>query len=163
MEMFRPDIAGDFLCTDLDNVFLGPLQDILAVDKYTTQSGESNALAFYPKAVRDMVWAEWIKDPEGHMYRFHPSRSVVRNSFGDGGYVKSLIHAEQHWEELLPGQVVNIATTMVSVKTPPNSPWTPRRRWPLKPIDLPKDMRVLLCARPHRPWLLPVLRPYNLY
>ena len=31
MALFDPAIEGDIFCTDLDNVFLGPLDDILGV------------------------------------------------------------------------------------------------------------------------------------
>lgn len=155
MALFRPEIRGGFLCTDLDNVFLGPLDDILAVDKYTTQIGESNALAYYPEEVRAAVWAEWVKDPEGHMRKWHPETTPNKGQFGDGGFVKSLMSAEQHWEELLPGQVLNL----VKLRTPrhPHTTWA-MPTWPLKIRDVPKDTRVLLCYRPWRPWTLPAFQ-----
>ena len=154
MELFRPDIRGDFLCTDLDNVFLGPLDDILAVDKYTNQRGDSNALAYYPQDVCDLVWKEWIKDPARHMHDWDPRNTPFIQQFGDGGYIKSLLTAEQHWEELLPGQVVNIAFTGKG-RSHPNDVWT-RRQIARRLVDLPQGLRVLLCARPTRPWRMPM-------
>lgn len=156
LEAFRPDIGGDFLLTDLDNVFLGPLDDVLSVDKYTTQVGESNALAYYPQDVCELIWKDWISDTARHMDFWHPSRTPVRQQFGDGGYIKSLVTAQQHWEELLPGQVVNIAFTGKG-RTHPNDMWT-RRRIASRLVDLPKGIRVLLCARPTRPWHMPMFR-----
>lgn len=156
MELFRPDIRGDFLCTDLDNVFLGPLTDVLSVDKYTTQRGESNALAYYPEAMRAAIWEAWVRDPAEHMRRFHPLTAVNPRSFGDAGFIASLTHAEQYWEDLLPGQLVNLSELGATRK----SPGPP---WPFRPKDIPPDTRVLLCWRPHRPWLLPALRRLHLY
>lgn len=151
MELFRPDIRGDFFCTDLDNVFLGPLDDVLSVDKYTNQRGQSNALAYYPEDMRAAVWDEWMRGTAGHMHRFDPRYSVNPQSFGDGGFIASLVHADQHWEDLFPGQVLNIAELRI------NAPW------PFRPLDVPECTRVLLCHRPHRPWLIPSLRRLRLY
>lgn len=157
MELFRPDIEGDFLATDLDNVFLGSLGDILSVSRYTTQLGESNALAYYLQDVRAIIWQEWIRDPAKWMHDFDPRYAKVRNSFGDGGFIKSLMTAEQHWEELLPNQVMNLS----ALGADGAGRMSPLLRWPFTAKDLPKEARVLLCWRPHRPWLLPALR--NLY
>ncbi len=88
------------------------------------------------------------------MHYWHPRSTPVVNQFGDGGFIKSLMTAEQHWEELLPGQVVNIARTGKG-RTHPNDVWT-RRQIARRLVDLPKDIRVLLCARPTRPWRMPM-------
>lgn len=156
MEVFRPDIQGDFLLTDLDNVFLGPLSDILTVRDYTTQRGESNALAYYPEAMRAAIWEEWVRDSVGHMFRFDPVRSVNKRSFGDAGFIASMVHAKQHWEDLFPGQLVNLSE-LGATRVSPGPPW------PFRPKDIPPDTRVLLCWRPHRPWLLPSIRRLHLY
>lgn len=155
MEAFRPDICGDFLLTDLDNIFVGPLDDILGVGNYTTQLGESNALAYYPAEVCDVIWRQWIQDPEGHMQKWRPETTPNPGQFGDGGFIKSLLTAEQHWEELLPGQVLNLS----KLRKPrhPNTTWA-NPTWPLKVKDVPEDTRVLLCYRPWRPWTLPAFR-----
>ena len=161
MELFRQDIPGDFLATDLDNVLLGPLDDILSVTEYTTQKGQSNALAFYPAATRAAIWKEWIRDPEGHMYRFDQCRSELKHRFGDGGYIASIVTSEQCWEELFPGQVLNISLYAPVLKLA-SAPWR-RSMWPLRIKDIPKETRVFLCYRPWRPWLLPVFKLLNLY
>lgn len=155
MEAFRPDIKGGFLLTDLDNVFLGALNDILSVTEYTTQRGESNALAYYPEDVRAIVWGEWIRDPERHMREFDQRYAKVKHQFGDGGFIKSIImHADHHWEDLLPNQVLNLSALGADAA----GRRSPLLRWPFTVRDLPKEARVLLCWRPHRPWLLPMFR-----
>jgi hypothetical protein len=161
MELFRPDIEGDLLCTDLDNVFLGPLSDILSVTAYTTQRGQSNALAFYPAATRAKIWAEWIRDPAGHMHRFARENAEVKHRFGDGGFIASVVTAEQCWEELFPGQVFNIALLAPQLKMA-SAPWR-RSLWPLRVADIPQETRVFLCYQPWRPWTLPVFKLMGLY
>ena len=161
MELFRPDIAGDFLCTDLDNVFLGPLDDILSVTEYTTQRGQSNALAYYTEAVRAQIWAEWIKDPQGHMYRFDQCRSELKHRFGDGGYIASVVESKQCWEDLFPDQVLNISLYAPVLKLA-SAPWR-RSLWPMRIKVIPAETRVFLCYRPWRPWLLPVFKLLKLY
>lgn len=153
LELFRPDIKGDFLTTDLDNVFLGPLDDILNVDSYTTQTGESNALAYLTESVRAHVWERWMRDPARHMHRFDPRNAEIKNCFGDGGFIASQVQALQHWETLLPRQVMNIATVRQKPANANQSPW-----WPLRPMSIPKGTRVLLCYRPWRPWLMPMFK-----
>lgn len=157
LELMRPDIPGDFLFTDLDNVILGPLDDMLAVEEYTTQVGECNAWAYYTEEAREEIWLNWRGHECGIMHDFDPRYCTEKNSFGDGGFIKSLIYARRHWEEMFPGQVTNLA----SLKSPMrlNGPWT--TNWPLRVKDIPKDTRVLLCWRPWRPWVLPAFR--NLY
>lgn len=150
LEMFRPDIGSNFLYTDLDNVILGPLDDIFSVDKYTTQVGECNALAYITRDVRRHVWDWFIDDPAGWMHKFDPKHCEVKGSFGDGGFIKSVIQAEQHWEDLFPGQLANIAQLRLNT-------------WPLRLHDIPKSTRVLLCWRPHRPWLLPQVKRLGFY
>lgn len=162
MALFDPEIKGDILCTDLDNVILGPLDDILSVTEYTTQRGQSNALAYYPEAVRAAIWAEWIKDPAGHMERFEQHKSAVRHRFGDGGYIATFFTAKQCWEELFPGQVMNIVEKLEGHRAPTTGPWR-AREWPLRIKDIPKDTRVFLCYQPWRPWLLPVFKLMKLY
>lgn len=158
LEVFRPDVRGDFLLTDLDNVFLGPLDDVLSIGTYTTQLGESNALAFMTEGVRDQVWREFIRDPAYHMNFWHPLKTPVRNQFGDGGFIKSLATANTHWEEELPGQVINISQ-LGGRSGEPHLPFMPL----LRSAFMPPDARVLLCWRPHRPWNVPAFRRFGMY
>jgi hypothetical protein len=158
MSAFDPAIRGDFLLTDLDNIFVGSLDDIVRVDTYTTQQGESNALAFYPEDVRAAIWKEWIRDPQAHMDYWHPHKTPVKHQFGDGGFIKSLMTAQTHWEDLLPGQVTNL--NVIGGRTgEPHMPFMPLCR----SLQLPPNARVLLCWRPHRPWRVPMLRRFGMY
>ena len=161
MALFDPAIEGDIFCTDLDNVFLGPLDDILSVTEYTTQRGQSNALAFYPAAVRAKIWEEWMRDPAGHMHRFAPENAEVKHRFGDGGFIASVVTSEQCWEDLFPGQVMNIVLLKDSTRTK-IGPWR-ANEWPLRAKNIPADTRVFLCYQPWRPWLLPVFKLMRLY
>ncbi|HEV2551794.1 MAG TPA: hypothetical protein VGU20_31075 [Stellaceae bacterium] len=158
MEMCRPDIRGDFLLSDLDNVFVGSLDDILSIGMYTTQKGESNALAYMTEEVRARIWEEWMKNPEGHMHFWHPRNTPVKTQFGDGGFIKSLMSADSHWEDALPNQVINIAWLGLTRSG--------RQPWPLRldrSMILPPEARVLLCWRPWRPWKVPLLRRFGMY
>lgn len=157
MEVFRPELRGDFLLTDLDNLFVGPLDDVLNTGTYTTQKGESNALAYMTEDVRAAVWEEWIKDPEGHMHYWHPNNTPIKHQFGDAGYIHSLLCATKHWEEALPGQVVNIASMGIAKSGMPI--WSRLMHTAL----LPPNTRVLLCWRPWRPWNVPMLRRFGMY
>lgn len=157
MEIFRPDIRGDFLLTDLDNIFVGPLDDILGVKDYTTQLGESNALAYMTEDMRAAVWDEWIRDPQAHMNYWHPVTTPIKGQFGDAGFIKAQLHAKQHWEEMFPNQVINIALLNARKHSPP---------MPLSMLrsqQLPPNARVILCWRPWRPWRVPMLRRFGMY
>lgn len=158
MNAFSPDLRGDFLLTDLDNIFIGPLDDILDIGTYTTQKGESNALAYMTEDVRAAVWEEWIRDPVAHMDYWHPLKTPVKNQFGDGGFIKSRMSAIKHWEDDLPGQVMNIHQLGM---TRHQNKFMPLPL--LRSAILPPEARVLLCWRPHRPWRVPALRRFGMY
>lgn len=158
MNIFHPDVRGDFLLTDLDNIFVGPLDDVLSVSKYTTQLGESNALAHMTEDMRSVVWDEWIRDPVYHMNYWNPRNTPVKHQFGDAGFIKSQLHAKQHWEDLFPDQVINISQ-IGGRSREPHMPFMPL----LHSLMLPPEARVLLCWRPHRPWNVPAFRRFGMY
>lgn len=155
---FDPAIRGDFLLTDLDNVFVGPLDDILNIGTYANQRGDSNALAFMPEDVRAAVWKEWIRDPEFHMSYWHQRTTPIKGQFGDGGFIKSIAPAETHWEDVLPSQVMNIHQLGMTKQQGQFLPLSL-----LRATQMPKETRVLLCWRPHRPWNVPMLRRLGMY
>lgn len=148
LELFRPGL-GDFLFTDLDNVILGPLDDILAVRRFTTQQGHWTALMRVTEDAAEAVWDEWMFRPEEHIYSFEKSRVPLLNgigNYGDAGFIASCVTG-QHWETVLPGQAVNIVQMRYATPLGP--------RWHRDP---PENTRVMLCGQPHRPWLLPMFR-----
>ena len=161
LEMFRPEIGGDFLYTDLDNVLLGPLDDILSVEKYTTQGGQSNALTYYPADICANIWEHWSRDPEQRMAQFARGTKEDPNAYGDGGYIKSITPFQQSWEVLFPGQVTNIVEFAPAIRMA-SAPWH-FNSWPMRLKDIPKTTRVFLCYRPWRPWVLPVFKLMGLY
>lgn len=148
LELFRPDLKGDFLFTDLDNVILGPIDDILAVEEPMFNRGGPNGaiqsgLMRLPEYARPVVWERFLQDPEGNMQRDYTDRG---GSFGDAGFI-SLHIGGRIWEDVLPSQVVNLAT--LKRRTYLGAWW----------FRVPeKDVRVLLCHRPHRPWTLPMFK-----
>jgi hypothetical protein len=122
LEVFRPDLHGDLLFTDLDNVILGDLTNILTVrDHYVCQRRGWTALMYIPERLRAAVWEEWIRDPAGHMetWQFNDGVRDGWGDYGDAGFISAqLDHTSAfgteggdalYWEDLLPGQVVNIA------------------------------------------------------
>ena len=150
LELFRPDLTGDILYTDLDNTIVGPIDDILAVNRLTAQIDFWTALLYLPESCRATVWKHFTKDP--HKYMHYYERGNCRGIYGDAGYMGSLLekHAS-HWETV-PGekQVVNIAK-MMSHRWPKGHGWGK-----IAPHAIPKNMRILLSGQPFRPWTLPL-------
>lgn len=145
MEMFRPDIKGDFIYTDLDNVILGPLDDILAADTVVFNTGVRDtawtALMALPEHVRWKVWDQFSRAPQTLMDWYDPNRAGP--PFGDAGVVSACLHEyDERWEDMLPGQVRNISTMMTPLGFR---------------VPAPKP-RIVLCHRPHRPWTLPLFK-----
>lgn len=145
MELFRPDILGHFLYTDLDNVILGPLDDILAVKDACLNSGVRGtawtALMSMPWEARGAIWATFMRAPRTLMQFYDlPEASPP---FGDAAIISmQLGETAQRWEDRLPGQVVNISTMA--------TPFGFR-------VPMPKP-RIVLTHRPWRPWTLPIFR-----
>lgn len=144
IELLRPDLGGDFLATDLDNVFCGPMDDLWTHD-YTTQRGDWNALMFIPRGGFAKIYEEFKHAPGEHMALNGPT-GINGQAFGDAGFMASRVQG-QHWEDVVPGQVVNIVEMIRKTAFGP--------RW----NRVPKNARVVLCAGPdRRPWQLPMFR-----
>lgn len=114
MEIFRPDIAGDLLYMDLDTLLIGPLDDIVNVNRLTIlrdfyrdgvykgrPEGLQSSLMLLPEADRSEVWADFARNPE-----------VAMNSFtrlGDQGFLeRHFLERAARWQDVLPGQVVSL-------------------------------------------------------
>jgi hypothetical protein len=156
LEMYRPDIKGDFLYTDIDNVIVGKIDELLAVGRLTAQIDFWNALTFSPEDTRAAVWNHFSRAPEKYMETFKRENSP--SVYGDSGYLKWRLDAKaQHWEAVLPHRVMNIVEL--------------RRAWPFGPglrltgeatsgeqFRLERASRfakIILMGQPYRPWLLP--------
>ncbi len=143
LEMFREDIGGDFLYTDLDNLPLGPLDDFFP-GKFITQRGGWNALTYIPKGGFPELFEEFKHAPGEHMAQHLPN-GISGKPFGDAGFVSTRIQGEC-WEDLIPGQVVNISE--IHIRAP----------WPFKRTrnPIPEDARMILCSAMYgRPWDIP--------
>jgi hypothetical protein len=150
LELFRPDIPGDFLFTDLDNVILGPLDDILKQDSFTLQHGGWTALMTVPAGVRARVWNEFTFNPVVYMSRFR-KEAVPRlrgiGNYGDAGFISWCMKTWREWEKDLPGQAVNLAA--LKQRTYLGAVWFNRP---------PIEARIVLCGQPYRPWTLPMFK-----
>ena len=106
MEMFRPDLTGDFLYMDLDTVVRGPIDDFLSVGRLTLlrdfyrERGLGSGLMFLPEADRAEIWQAWIASPERWMAE-HPVD-------GDQAFLERywLARADR-WQDVLPGCVAS--------------------------------------------------------
>ncbi|MGH8338151.1 MAG: hypothetical protein ACRETL_15305, partial [Gammaproteobacteria bacterium] len=74
MELFRPDVRGDFLFMDLDTVIVGPLDNFARIDKLTIlrdfyrdgkrlKEGLQSSLMFLPESQRHAPWADFTVNP----------------------------------------------------------------------------------------------------
>lgn len=144
LELFRADLGG-FLFSDIDNVIAGPI-DGLFTGRYTTQRLGWNALMYVPKGVSVGAYEVFRERPEYFMELF--DRPCEGRPHGDAAFVVEYMgRTGKHWEDVAPGQVVNIVEM---IRPTPLGP-----RW--KPV--PPDARVVLCATPQRrPWNLPMFR-----
>jgi hypothetical protein len=147
LELFRPDLdLGDFIFTDLDNIVVGRLDDILKTDDFMLQWGGWTALMCLPQKMRHEVWRPFIADPEKHMKTFaRENRPVVNGigNYGDAGFISSqaLRNGTRYWEIAYPDQVVNIAYF--------KAPWPFRVR---VSEQLMGETRIIMAGQPNRPW-----------
>lgn len=144
IELFDPSLGlGPFLFTDLDNVIVGPLDDILnAPTEYTCQRGGWTALMHIPEAGTGNLWDCFREDADFYMWKY---ANVSRLAYGDAGFINHYLPDAVHWEDVLAGQVVNVVEVL--------TPLGPRLH------KLPASARVLLCGgEKRRPWKLPGYR-----
>lgn len=116
MELFDPELKGDFLFVDLDTVFVGDLEDVLTVGKLTVigdfyrehlgaTSAVQSGLMWLPWEDRAEVWEYFMRDPEWNM------KSCLRRDGTDAGDQMLLEHLwlkkAARWQVELPGQVIS--------------------------------------------------------
>ncbi len=106
MELFRPDLEGDFLYFDLDTIVLGDIPDFAGLTRLTVLSDfhvpdrVASGVMFIPQVDRAFVWNAWMKDATGHMRR--------QGGRGDQGFLQDLWGgAPERFQDRLPGQIVS--------------------------------------------------------
>lgn len=139
IELFRPDLCGNYLYTDLDNVILGPI-DFAFEPTFTADIGFS-FFRMTPDVDRAAVLAEFCVDPEGHMDQWDP-RKRNDGKFGDAAFFR-------HTCGLAPA---SWGTAVRNIADLQQYPWheqlDPRRGRP--------ELSVILCGgRRRRPWTHP--------
>lgn len=162
MEMFRPDIEGDFFYTDLDNLIVGPMDDLFPSGKFVLngEPGIWNTGAMHvPKHVRAAIWEDFSSDPERHM-RESTERTVEGHN-GDEVFLIPHTHGKAlKWHDVAPGQVSwgnpilqrNAPGLHSLFRTPSVPEWNPTTE------------RVLVCSgRENRPWKHEVFRRFGMY
>lgn len=110
MELYRPDLAGDFLYLDLDTVVQGPIADFLWTGRLTLlqdfyrEWGLGSGLMFLPEADRAEIWAAWIAEPRRWMEQYQID--------GDQAFLERfwLMRADR-WQAVLPGRVASYKAT----------------------------------------------------
>jgi hypothetical protein len=159
LELFRPDLAylGDFIFTDLDNVIIGRMDELLTAEDFMLQWGGWTALMCVPEKMRHEVWDDFIKDPERNIEEFaRENQPVLKNlgNYGDAGFISSrkLTHGTRYWEIAYPNKVVNIAYF--------RAPWPFRIQHSEKVLG---DARIIMCGQPLRPWKLHDLKIKEAY
>ena len=104
MEMFRPDIKGNFLYADLDTTFLKqPLHflnlEISCVlsDFYFPNTSIGSGLMFLTEETRRMIWDKWIKAP---IY-------WIEKNHGDQDFLTPWLWPADRFQEKFPYDVVS--------------------------------------------------------
>lgn len=112
MELFDPELPGDFLFMDLDTVIVGPLDDIERTTKLALlrdfyrdgrrlKEGLGGGLIYFPAdyAVRKPVWDFWTENPLLAM-RLYPR--------GDQHlFERFYLNTAARWQDVVPRQVVS--------------------------------------------------------
>jgi hypothetical protein len=110
MALFDPALPGDFLFMDLDTVIVGPLDDILAVNKLTLlrdfyrdgkklKEGLGGGLIYLPDEVRVPVWNFWITNPALNSRLYSRGDQFLLERFW--------LNTAARWQDEVPGQVVS--------------------------------------------------------
>lgn len=110
LELFDPELPGDFLFVDLDTVIVGDLEDIEGVSKLTLlrdfyrdgkrlKEGLGGGLCYLPDAARRPVWDDFTANPLLSM-RLYPRGDQFL-------FEKHYLNTAARWQDVLPGQVVS--------------------------------------------------------
>lgn len=132
MELFRPDLAGDFLYLDLDMSIVGPLDhfreiNVLSImrDVYRP-GGLQSALMFLPECLRGEAWEAWSRYPKAWMQRYRRG--------GDQAFLERIwLRRAIRMQDLVPGEIVSYKADVDGK-------------------GLPKSARVICFHGKPRPW-----------
>ncbi len=149
MEMFRPDIPGDFLYTDLDNVLLGPIDDFFP-GKFTVNGEYGSGLMYVPDAVRGLAWDAFMQSPRRYIDYHAVARKNTQGveQIGDDAFLGSTLgHLRHRWQDVAPGKIVLVSE---AVRIPGTR--------------FPPDARICICwGERQRPWTLWKFKHLRLY
>lgn len=110
IELFDPELPGDFLFMDLDTVLVGALDDILSTKKLTMlrdfyrdgkklKEGLGGGLCYLPEKGRQPVWDDFNSNPQLSM-RLYPRGDQFL-------FEHHYLNTAQRWQDVVPGQVVS--------------------------------------------------------
>ncbi|RWI47927.1 MAG: hypothetical protein EOR16_33980 [Mesorhizobium sp.] len=103
MELFRPELAHDWLYFDLDTSIVGSLADMAAVEgpviiRDWGQWRFGSGIMAIPQAIKAAVWEAFTAAPADHMRRFADG--------GDQEFLESCVGVDWRlWQDICPGQV----------------------------------------------------------
>jgi hypothetical protein len=106
LNLFSPEITGDFLYLDLDTIITGDLSDLASLNRLAIMrdvyrpTGLQSSCMFLPEVDRAPVWQSFMVDPIARMKAFAYG--------GDQAFLESLwIKRISRIQDLLPGQLVS--------------------------------------------------------
>jgi hypothetical protein len=87
MEIFRPEIRGDWLYMDMDTMVIGDIEPLKAVRKlallgdYYADKLETGVM-YLPEWARRVIWRRWINSPEKWMQQYRGDGDFIRDTIG---------------------------------------------------------------------------------
>jgi hypothetical protein len=143
MELFRPDVPGDFLYTDLDNIILGPIDFAFEKTELTADIGFS-----FFRMTADVPRAELLlhfsADAPHHMAEWDPA-TRADGKFGDAAFLRHRCRLEPAaWFQPFVMNIVDMPFEGGRLSCP----------WRVGLRAIPDGVRVMLCGgKRRRPWL----------
>lgn len=115
LELFDPELTGDFLYMDLDTVIVGPLDDLARVDKLALlrdfyrdgkklKEGLQSSVMFLPEREREVVWDDFTANP---------ALSMMLHRYGGDQKLLEMFYLNRaaRWQDVLPGQFASWKVT----------------------------------------------------
>lgn len=125
LEIFRPDITGDFVYMDLDTVIVGPLDDLAKVshlamlrdayrDGKRAKEGLQSSVMVLPENERSQIWDEFTVNP--------PLAMMLNRAGGDQRFLERFwLNRAARLQDLLPGQFVSWKVDCKLEQVPPDA------------------------------------------